>query len=175
MNDSTEVSLQIATPGDAELLSNLVQLYAYDLSTVFELELGSDGRYSYDKLPLYWSQPETRFPLLIRRGKVLAGFALASRGSPASDDPDVFDVAEFFVLRSYRRSGVGRKAAFLLWNRFPASWTVRVSEGNHSAQSFWSRIIEDYAGGNVVQTTRPGSPRGWQVFSFASWSAGVRK
>jgi predicted acetyltransferase len=175
MNDSTEVALQIAAPGDAALLANLVQLYAYDLSTVFELQLGSDGRYPYDKLPLYWSQPEQRFPLLIRRGNMLAGFALASRGSPASDDPDVFDVAEFFVLRSHRRFGVGRKAAFLLWNRFPASWTVRVSEGNHNAQAFWSRIIGDYAGSNVLQTTRPGNPRGWHVFSFASSSAGVRK
>ena len=37
----------------------------------------------------------------------------------------MLDVAEFFVLRRYRRSGVGRSAAFLIWKHFPGTWTVR--------------------------------------------------
>ena len=63
----------------------------------------------------------------------MAGFSFVTRGSPASDDPETLDVAEFFVLRGWRRSGVGRRAAPLLWDRLPGPWTVRVSTGTGPA------------------------------------------
>jgi predicted acetyltransferase len=170
MIDSQEVVLEVATAYDAPVLSNLMELYAHDMSEVFALELGPDGRFGYEKLPLYWSEPEHRFPFLLRYGSRLAGFALITRGSPASDDPEDFDVAEFFVVRRYRRSGVGRRAAFLLWDRFPVRWIVRVSEGNHGGCHFWGGIIAEYTNGAVAPTTRPGSPHAWRVFSFDSRS-----
>ena len=104
------VTLDSATVAELPLLSNLLELYIHDLSSSFpDLEIGPDGRFGYSRLPLYWSEPSLRFPFLIRAGGRLAGFALATRGSPASDDPSVFDVAEFFVLRRYRRSKVTRR------------------------------------------------------------------
>jgi predicted acetyltransferase len=168
MTDSQEVVLDEAPPSDVVVLSNLVELYIHDLSEIFPVELGADGRFGYDKLPLYWSEPERRFPFIIRCGGRVIGFALVTRGSPASDDPDAFDVAEFFIIRRHRRSGVGRKAAFLLWNRLPGSWVVRVSEGNRSGSPFWASVIAEYTSGAVTETTRPGSPHSWRVFSFVS-------
>src|SRR5262245_2129726 len=114
-----EVSLEVATPGDAPLLENLLELYIHDLSDAFDLETGADGRFGYDQLPLYWTEPAHRFPFPIRRGGRTVGFALATRGSPASADPDDLDVRELFVLRRHRRSGAGRRAARLLWDRLP--------------------------------------------------------
>ncbi len=166
MADSEEVILDLVTPRDKGVLSNLLELYAHDLSETFGLELGPDGRFGYEKLPLYWSEPERRFPFLIRRGTHLAGFALATLGSPGSDDPQDFDVAEFFIVRRHRRSGVGRKAAFLLWDRFPVRWIVRVAEGNHGGQRFWEGIIKEYTGGAFTETSRPGNAQAWRVFSF---------
>ena len=58
------VSLQRATPDMAPMLGNLLELYVHDLSEVFPVELGPDGRFGYEKLPLYWAQPVR----LIRRG-----------------------------------------------------------------------------------------------------------
>ena len=163
-----EVVVALAEPSDAAVLSNLLELYSHDLSDVFALELGANGRFGYDKLPLYWSEAERRFPFLIRAGNHLAGFALVTRGSPASDDPNDFDIAEFFVSRRHRRSGVGRRAAFLLWNRFAARWIVRVSEGNQSGLRFWSNVITEYTSGRAVETTHAGSPHAWRVFMFNS-------
>jgi predicted acetyltransferase len=168
MSNSDEVLLQTARQSDAEVLSNLIQLYAYDLSEVLALELASDARFAYDKLPLYWSEPDKRFPFLIRHGGALAGLAFVTLGSPVSDDPRVHDVAEFFILRRHRRFGVGRRAAFLLWNRFPGSWTVRVSEGNTAGLSFWSKAIGEYSGDTADVSSRPGQPHAWQIYSFAS-------
>lgn len=151
------------------LLANLLELYLHDLSEAFPaIEIDANGRVGYDKLALYWSEPERRFPFLIRADGRVAGFVLVTRGSPVSDDPDVLDVAEFFVLRRYRRSGVGRAAAFLLWDRLSGQWIVRVSEGNRGAIPFWAGVIADYSGGTATETRRPGTPNAWRVFSFES-------
>jgi predicted acetyltransferase len=171
MNDSsagsTEIAIEAATRDDTALLSNLLELYIHDLSAVFGLDVGADGRFGYAKLPLYWSEPG-RFPFLIRAGDRIAGFALVTRGSPATSDPDDFDVAEFFVLRRYRRSGVGRQAAMLLWGRMPGRWVVRVSEGNQPALPFWEGVIRAYSGDRFSSSTRPGRPHAWRVYAFES-------
>ena len=168
MADPNDVTLDVATPRDSTVLANLLELYSHDLSGVFGLEVGADGRFGYAKLPLYWSEPQRRFAFLIRRGSALAGFALATRGSPVSDDPAVFDVAEFFVMRRHRGAGIGGSAAALLWDRLAAPWTVRVAEANRSAHGFWSSAVARYTDGAFTETTRPGSPHPWRVFSFHS-------
>lgn len=161
--------LDAATQADSPLLENLLELYIHDLSAAFpSIELGADGRFGYAKLPLYWAEPERRFPFLIRHQGRLAGFALATRGSPVSDDPNVFDVAEFFVLRRFRRSGVGRQAVRLLWQRLPGNWIVRASQGSPGAVPFWARVIAEYSAGTATEATRPGVPHPWRVFSFQS-------
>ena len=38
------VALEPATPSDAARLANLLELYIHDLSEVFPIELGTDGR-----------------------------------------------------------------------------------------------------------------------------------
>ncbi len=169
MVNPLEVVLDVAASSDAGLLANLLELYMHDLSEAFpDIELGTDGRFGYDTLPLYWSEPDCRFPFLIRYGTRVAGFVLVTRGSPASDDPGVFDVAEFFVIRRHRRSGVGRRAAFLVWDRLPGRWIVRVSEGNTGAVPFWAGVIAEYTRGAATELERAGSPNAWRVFSFQS-------
>jgi len=160
------VLLEAAAPTDAGLLANLLELYIHDLSEVFPVELGTDGRFGYEKLPCYWSEPDRRFPFLIPDDGRLAGFVLVTRGVLPSNDPDVFDIAEFFVLRRYRRLGVARRAAFLVWDRFPGRWSVRVSEGNVGAIPFWTSAVAEYTRGTAVESMRPGPPHAWRVFSF---------
>lgn len=166
---SERVSLSSATPADAIVLANLLELYIHDLSDVFthlELELGPDGRFGYPKLPLYFSELDRRFAYLIRRGPHIAGFALVTRGSPVVEDPDVHDIAEFFVMRRHRRFGVGQQAAALLWRQFPGKWTVRVSEGNAAALVFWSRAVTEFTRGATSEFARAGNPHAWRVFYF---------
>ena len=164
--DGLAVSLEPATESDSALLANLLELYMHDLSEAFAIQLGSDGRFGYPRLASYWSEKAVRFPFLIRKQGKVVGFALAQRGSPMSDDPEVFDVAEFFVLRSERRSGVGARAAELLWDRLPGRWIVRVSEANLGGLPFWTRVVQNYAGDRATRTLRRGQPHGWHVFAF---------
>ena len=159
-------TLDPATPEDASVLSDLLELYQFELRTIFALARGPDGCFGYARLPPYWSEPETHFPFLIRVGERVAGFALATRGSPASDDPIVLDVAEFFVRTTERRAGVARRAASLLWDRLPGRWTVRVAEANATGLAFWSAVVRDYTRGTFTVGTQAGSAQMFRVFSF---------
>ena len=163
------VSLDVATPADSVLLGNLLELYIHDMSEVFRhVELGPDGRFGYKHLPLYWSEPDRRFAFLIRYDGRIAGFCLVTRGSPAVSDPDVLDLAEFFVIRQYRRGGVGQQAAFLLWHRLPGTWIVRVLEANRGARAFWKDSVGTFTHGTFTESKFAREPNEWCVFTFES-------
>jgi predicted acetyltransferase len=74
------------------------------------------------------------------------GFALVQPGSYLSADPSVFDMAEFFVLRRYRRKGVGECVAAWLFDRFAGTWEVREKANHTAAIAFWRRTIGRYTG-----------------------------
>ena len=160
--EDDNVRLVPATRDDAPLLENLLQLYIHDLSEAFSVDLDEKGRFAYPPLPRYWSEPDSRFAFLIHAGARVVGFVFVTVGSPASEDPDVYDIAEFFVLRRYRLGGIGRRAAFLTWDRFPGRWFVRVAEGNAGALRFWGSVIREYTRGEVEELQRAK----WRVYSF---------
>jgi predicted acetyltransferase len=122
----------------APILANLLELYAHDFSEFQILDIGADGRFGYESLPLYWSELN-RHPILIRVDGKLAGLALVKRGSEISGNQTVWDMSEFFVLRGCRRRGIGMLAAQEVWSRFPGIWEVRVMQSNVLANLFWSK------------------------------------
>jgi predicted acetyltransferase len=169
MRSMPAVTLDPANEADGPLLGELIELYAHELSSVFPgLVAGPDGRYGYPRLPLYWSEPERRFAFIIRADGAVAGFALATRGSPATEDPDVLDVAEFFVKREYRRLGVGECAARLLWRCLPGVWTVRVAEANLGGLAFWGRVLAAIAPGDITVCVRTIGQVSWRIHTFDS-------
>ena len=109
-------------------MANLLELYLHDFSEFVPSDIGEDGHFGYPYLAAYWQERE-RFPFLIRVETALAGFALVRQGSLLSGAPDVMDMAEFFVLRRWRRRGIGRTAAHALFQHFPGRWEVRVLGG----------------------------------------------
>ena len=159
------VKVLAAARDQESVLANMFELYAYDLSAAFDLHLGSDGRYGYDSLPLYW-QDETRLPFLIEVDGWLGGFALISRGSLLSTDCSVWDMAEFFVLKKYRRLGVGSRAVQELWRRFPGRWEVRVLNTNEPALSFWRTTIAVFTGAKPESVAVEQGGRQRFCFSF---------
>ncbi len=163
------ISLDAATEEDATLLSDLLEEYAEELSDVFpSMVRGPDGRFGYPRLPLYWSESERRFAFVIHVGGQAAGCVLATRGSPEAADPQVLDVAEFFVQRRFRRLGVGQRAAQLLWCRLPGMWTVRVAAGNRAGLAFWAAVLELAAAAEMTVSVRPRGPTSWQVYTFST-------
>ena len=155
-----------ATKEEMPVLANLFELYAHDFSEFYAIEPGRDGLFGYPDLPRYWSEAG-RFPFLIRVGERLAGVVLVHKISQTSED-EVWDVAEFFVLRAYRRRGVGKEAAFRVWRRLPGSWQVRVMGSNQPAYRFWQHAIGEFAGEATSSISVEKAGERWEVFSFVS-------
>jgi predicted acetyltransferase len=161
-----DVQITQVTAGGRAVLSNLVQLYIHDLSATFEVDIEPDGRFAYPKLDAYFAAPDGHHAYFLRADGGLAGFALVTRGSPALADPDVFDVAEFFVLRRHRRTGVGRRAAHLLWRTQPGRWVVRVAEASTGARTFWQETIDAFVGAHVAPGAWAGARQPFHCYVF---------
>jgi predicted acetyltransferase len=156
-----------AAAEQAPILANLLELYAHDFSEFHSIDLGTDGRFGYPLLPLYWSEPD-RHPFLVRVNGMLAGFVLVNRGSGVSGNETVWDMAEFFVIRGYRRRGVGTQVAHEVWRRFPGAWEVRVMRSNTSAYHFWARAISTFTGEAAPHVCVERCGKRWTLFSFES-------
>lgn len=144
-NRSVTVEVTPATKEEQPVLANLYQLYIHDFTDFVELPLRNDGRFDYDPLPPYWSEPG-RFPFIVRVDAKLAGFALVKRGSDFSGKTEVWDMADFFVVRGVRGKGVGYSVAKTIWQQFPGLWEVRVITTNVPAQRFWTKAISRFLG-----------------------------
>jgi predicted acetyltransferase len=147
------VEVTVASPRDRERLSALFELYVYDFSEILGLDVSDDGRFEPPALDAYWTDPRCH-AFLIRVDARLAGFALVQERSRLTGHEGVCDVAEFFVMRKYRRRGIGARVAGWLFDRFRSEWEVRQKAGNHAATAFWRRVIERYTGGRFEEAER---------------------
>ena len=146
-----------------ELLRNLYQFYMYDFSEFMGWDAGVDGRFGADDISDCWTNPQ-RFQLLIQVDGNPAGFALIQ--VEAGDGADEVDMREFFVMRAYRKRGVGEFAARRSFDRFRGRWTVFELRENKVAQAFWRKVIGKYTGGRYEEKTldRPEWPGVMQTF-----------
>jgi predicted acetyltransferase len=155
-----DIAVTEAEPHEKAVLGNLLQFYMYDFTEFVDLVLDDSGCFRVSAhFDRYWSEPD-RHPFLIRARGRLAGFALVHQL-----EPGVHSIAEFFVLRTFRRRAVGKTAAFVLFDRFPGEWHVAQEETNIPAQRFWTTIIAEYTGGDfqrAVSLRDPSGPK--QIF-----------
>jgi predicted acetyltransferase len=143
----TGLTIAVASIDERPVLDNMLQLYIHDFSELHagtpRCDLAVDGRYHPD-IPLgaWWQAPD-HIPLLLRVDGKLAGFALlnATAHSGATVDRNM---AEFFVVRKYRRAGIGTAAAHAIFSRYPGRWEAAVMRANTGARRFWEACITSH-------------------------------
>ena len=158
MAETMRVEIVPISEDQQPTLLQLWELYLYDFSVLDGADVDDDGRYgSSPYLGEYWRDPR-RHPYFVRVDGKLAGFALVHRHGRLIDDPDVTRTSEFFVMRKYRRRGVGELVATRIFDRFPGRWEVWEIERNVAAQAFWRRVIGRYTGGRFEEQIVDGRP-----------------
>ena len=156
-----QVTATEASAAERPVLDRLLQLYLHDFSEHAALgsphgEVDEDGLFVYlPGIGSYWQEPN-RVPLLIRADGCIAGFALLNQWS-ALERPLDHAVAEFFVVRKYRRAGVGTRAAQRVFRRYPGRWEVPVAGYNEGALLFWRAAVRSMA----QVTEHAGDGRRW--------------
>ena len=162
-----KLELVKATIEQKAIVSNLLELYAYDFTEYCDFDIGADGFYGYADLPKYWTDPD-KYPFIIYIDGKIAGLVLVQRGSPIDYKSDVWDIAEFFIMKKYKRHGIGIAVAIKIWEQYKGPWEVRVLEANHVACSFWSKTISKFAGTDVNKKNIIISNENWFVYNFVS-------
>jgi predicted acetyltransferase len=165
--DVLPLDLKISTMGPESdaLLRNLLEHYVHDMSEWFEIDTHADGSYSYDTSHVWENGYEA---YLAKIGESIAGFALIGPADEWLGDTAARDVHEFFVLRKFRRGGVGQSMATRLWSERPGEWLVRVLEVNRPAVLFWRAAVSSHAGGLYREEERIVNGRPWRFFHFES-------
>jgi predicted acetyltransferase len=58
---------------------------------------------------------------------------------------------QFFVLKKYRRSGLGKAMALRVFSQLPGYWEVGQMPDNTPAQAFWRAVIADLTDGAYTE------------------------
>jgi predicted acetyltransferase len=154
------ISVRRATDADRPVIEQLIQLYLYDMASEHPWPLEADGRYAYDFLDRFWQHPY----ILLSEGEI-AGFALVIRGCPITGDPAPWFMAEFFVLRPYRRRGFGREAVRHLLTQHTGPWNIAVLQANTQAEAFWHKALVEFA---PMISPALHDAEAWLVHSFST-------
>lgn len=128
---------------EMEVFDHLIQLYEYEFSDITKLEVNKQGLYSLDELKKNLADGQSQ-ALLLRYKKKWAGLAVVNLKSHFNDDPEVRDIAEFFVMKIYRHHHLGQKMAFELFKLFPGKWEVRQLPAAKEARTFWLKVIDRF-------------------------------
>ncbi|GIZ12946.1 GNAT family N-acetyltransferase [Pseudomonas sp. NCCP-436] len=135
------IELFPATPDQQSLIRNLYQFYAYDSSDWEGEDVEADGRFYINDAHLlrYWQEPGWSAHLILADG-FIAGFLLIERSElPSLDVPEF---ADLFLLRRYRRLGIGRALVLQLMGD-GSSWLLRFYRQDELANRFWQQLFTE--------------------------------
>jgi len=142
-----------SAPADRLWIQSVYRDYLDDLNpgTGIFPALGEVGHREPDQIAHWFGDPNT-FPLIIVKGSEPVGFARVLRAVASAAQPRIdYRMAEFFVLRTWRRLGIGQTAVQLILSRFAGRWEIREYLRNTAAVSFWRRVVATYTRGTYQE------------------------
>ena len=142
-----------SAPADRLWIQSVYRDYLDDLNpgTGIFPALGEVGHREPDQIAHWFGDPNT-FPLIIVKGSEPVGFARVLRAVASAAQPRIdYRMAEFFVLRTRRRLGIGQTAVQLILSRFAGRWEISEYLRNAEAVSFWRRVVASYTRGSYQE------------------------
>lgn len=169
----------LSTQDDAYIVKNLYPLYLHDLSEFSGERANEHGVLEPTSVAtlfeqgevqkIWWEKPDVLYPFIIQADGRIAGFAFVARAPHVPQATDQV-IHEFFVLHAFRGKGIGDRAAWELFNRFPGRWQVEAMEKNLRAQAFWRRVVREYTRDRFEERSarnEHGHPRSFRFESMA--------
>ena len=160
-----EFRVELVDESTDPVLRNLFEHYLHDMAQWFEFDTQSDGRYECSTREM-WDKPFTVY--FAYAGAIPIGFGLVGSAEAWTGDATVLDMDEFFVIRRYRRHGVGAALANHIWDQHPGPWLVRVLRANLPAMPFWRGIVAARSGNDFQEQTLTSNQRLWSYLTFAN-------
>jgi predicted acetyltransferase len=145
----SRLTLECRLAGIAEqvVLARMLELYQYELSDIWDQDVDDAGEYGY-ALSRYWERAK-HFPYVALVDGKYAGFALVD--GEVKLPGGEFWMDQFFVLKKYRRRGIGRGLARHVLLAHPGHWQIGQMPENVAAQKFWRSIVAEITEGNFEE------------------------
>jgi predicted acetyltransferase len=143
------IELRELTADRHEVVEQLWQFFLYDLSEFRDSHPDEHGAFKRRHLEPYLVPDPDRVAYVVYgpTGPVGLAFVYGLTGSVRRFD-------QFFVVRSQRRSGIGRAAAEATLRRHPGCWEVSFQNENPIAARFWRQLAAE-VGSNVNERRQP--------------------
>lgn len=161
------VALRRTTPHDHRALVQLMQFFLYEMSDINAQDVDRYGRFGTSSLQPYFLLHTTAAFLIIVDGRI-GGFVLVGTHSLLEPHFRGHSCLAFFVMKRYRRCGVGRAAATQLFTMLPGQWEIATFATHTVGHAFWRSVLDSYTNGAYKERwLQAGSWRGY-VQSFAT-------
>jgi len=141
-----------ARPDLKPVVLNLGLYYIYDFTEFVGFRCPDDGLFRRSHWDKYWTEPG-RWAFYVKVDGEPGGFVLVS--TEGTQPGTMYTIEEFFIMRKFRKRGLGQKVAFDILNRFRGKWEVREVVQNEPAIAFWRKVIERYTQGRYTELPEP--------------------
>jgi predicted acetyltransferase len=133
MSETKPPTMEIipVTTANLAVYLNLAQAYEAEFSAITGKEPNAQGVFELDT----------------KMGDDVRGFVLSVAGVPAgliavrSKNDGSYEVAEFYVVPSFRKQAWGQKFAHAVWRAMPGKWEIKQIAGAEYAAEFWRKTI----------------------------------
>ncbi len=125
----------------------MLELYQYELSDIWDQELNEAGEFGYD-LSRHM-EGKRFFAHVALVNQHFAGVALVAPAIVTQKAGSWME--QFFVLKKYRRAGLGKELATHVIQSHPGAWEIGQMNANLPAQAFWRKVISGLTQGNFTE------------------------
>ena len=143
----SNTGVRLALPSDRLPLYRMLELYQHELSDIWDQDLDIHGEYGYP-LDRYWGS-KGWYPFVATAFDKYAGFALVNPAVRIGSEGYWMD--QFFIVKKYRRQGIGRSLAKSLFSSLPGQWEVGQMPRNLPGQAFWRKVINECTDGRFKE------------------------
>lgn len=131
---------------DQHILKNLMTLFLHDLSEfIQDIEMNpQNGLFEFDILDWFFEK-EGLTPYFIRlHDQKIIGFILIQSGPFSNQEFADYVLNSFFIMKNYRRKGLGRAACKALFEHLPGRYAVGQVINNIPAIQFWKNVYRSF-------------------------------
>lgn len=152
-----------ASDDNASVLAQLTQFYLHDISEFSGAEPEQSGLFNESGLG---DSDDTRRTFLIYLRSVPAGFLSYERCTRANEAFQGCRLRHMFIIRGYRRLGIGEEIARMLFELHHGPWEAVVAESNEPGTHFVRQVVRRYTFKNYRELNSADGKH--RVFEFQS-------
>ncbi|MCR8645662.1 GNAT family N-acetyltransferase [Paenibacillus sp. N1-5-1-14] len=128
-----------------DILKQLMTLFLHDLSEYNnDIEINqSTGVFEFDVFDWFFEK-EGLTPFFIKNTDKIIGFILLQSGPFSNQEFADYVLNSFFILKKYRRQGLGKEACKVFFKQFPGRYAISQIETNIPAIQFWKNTYRSF-------------------------------